>query len=136
MTTTVNDIEHIESQSLYGVGVIRVYFQPGREDRSRGIAQVTAIAQTMLRRMPPGTTPPLHPAVQRLERADPAARRCSSDTLTRAARSTTRQQLHPHAAGDVQGARAAAVSAASSGRCMVDLDPEALYAQRPLAAAT
>src|SRR5262245_48438244 len=58
MTTTVNSIEHIESQSLAGVGLIRVFFQP---DASIGSAdaEVTAINQTLLRIMPPGTTPPL-----------------------------------------------------------------------------
>ncbi len=58
MTTTVNDIEHIESQSLLGVGVIKVFFYPGTNMGS-AVAQVTAICQTSLRQMPPGTTPPL-----------------------------------------------------------------------------
>src|ERR1700733_1802905 len=57
MTTTVNDIEHIESQSYSGVSVTRVFFQPkARIDMA--LAQVTAIAQTLLRIFPPGTTPP------------------------------------------------------------------------------
>ena len=58
MTTTVNDIEHIESQSLAGVGVIKVFFQP-RASVDAAVAQVTAINQTILRLMPTGTTPPL-----------------------------------------------------------------------------
>ena len=58
MTTTVNDIEHIESQSLNGIGVIKVFFQPNVKI-DRRVAQVTAICQTVLRQMPPGTTPPL-----------------------------------------------------------------------------
>ena len=58
MTTTVNDIEHIESQSLGGVGVIKVFFQPGASVDA-AVAQVTAINQTVVRVMPPGTTPPL-----------------------------------------------------------------------------
>lgn len=57
MTTTVNDIEHIESQSYSGVSVTRVYFQPNvRIDMA--LAQVTAISQTLLRIFPPGTFPP------------------------------------------------------------------------------
>src|ERR1700674_2216464 len=57
-TTTVNNIEHIESQSFYGVGVVRVYFHP--ETRIEGgVAQLTAIAQTILKVLPPGTTAPL-----------------------------------------------------------------------------
>ncbi len=58
MTTTVNDIEHMESQSLGGVGVIKVFFQPGASVDA-AVAQVTAINQTVVRVMPPGTTPPL-----------------------------------------------------------------------------
>jgi len=58
MTTTVNDVEHIESQSLSGRSVIKVFFQPNvRIDMA--VAQVTAISQTLLRGMPPGTNPPL-----------------------------------------------------------------------------
>ncbi len=57
MTTTVNDIEHIESQSYPGASAIRVFFQPGARVEA-GVAQVTAINQTLLRAMPPGTTPP------------------------------------------------------------------------------
>src|SRR6185369_8379194 len=61
MTTTVNGIEHIESQSLngsgIGAGVIRVFFQPDVQIAS-AVAEVTAINQTILRVLPPGTTPP------------------------------------------------------------------------------
>ncbi len=58
LTTTVNDIEHTESQSLLGVGVIKVFFYPGT-NIDAAVAQVTAICQPMIRQMPPGTTPPL-----------------------------------------------------------------------------
>ncbi len=58
LTTTVNDIEHTESQTLNGIAVIKVYFQPN-VNISQAVAQVTAIAQTALRTYPPGTTPPL-----------------------------------------------------------------------------
>src|SRR5205823_15102781 len=57
MTTTVNDIEHIESQSYNGVSVTRIYFQPNAKVEV-ALAQVTAISQTLLRIFPPGTTPP------------------------------------------------------------------------------
>src|ERR1700712_4973514 len=57
LTTTVNDIEHTESESYQGVSVIRVYFQPSVKIEL-AIAQITSIVQTMLRRMPPGTFPP------------------------------------------------------------------------------
>ena len=58
LTTTVDDIQHIESQSLNGVGVVKVFFQPGT-NIAKAIAQITAISQTQLRQLPPGTTPPL-----------------------------------------------------------------------------
>ena len=57
MTTTVNDIEHIESQSLNGIGVIKVFFQP-HVNIGSAIAEITAIGQVQLRSLPPGTTPP------------------------------------------------------------------------------
>ncbi|KAF1051663.1 MAG: Multidrug resistance protein MdtC [Stenotrophomonas maltophilia] len=58
LSTTVNDIEHIESQSLPGIGVVKIYFQPGVDIRTAN-AQVTAVSQTVLKQMPPGITPPL-----------------------------------------------------------------------------
>jgi uncharacterized protein (TIGR03000 family) len=57
LTASVNDIEHIESQSLDGVGVIRIYFQPGAKI-AEAEAQVTATCQTLLKVMPPGITLP------------------------------------------------------------------------------
>ncbi|MBV9876683.1 MAG: efflux RND transporter permease subunit, partial [Verrucomicrobia bacterium] len=58
LTTTVDNIEHIESQSLYGVAVVKVFLQPGTS-LAAGVAQVTSISQAALRQMPPGMTPPL-----------------------------------------------------------------------------
>ncbi len=57
MTTTVNDIEHIESQSLNGIAVIKVYFQP-HVNIASAVAQIDSISQVQLRSLPPGTTPP------------------------------------------------------------------------------
>ncbi|MGT2452386.1 efflux RND transporter permease subunit [Cupriavidus basilensis] len=58
LTNSVDDIEHIESQSLSGVAVIKIFFHPGA-DINRAIAETSSGAQSMLRNMPPGTTPPL-----------------------------------------------------------------------------
>jgi multidrug efflux pump subunit AcrB len=58
LTTTVNDIEHIEGTSYTGVGIVKVFFQPGTDIRTAN-AQVTAISQTVIRQMPPNITPPL-----------------------------------------------------------------------------
>ncbi len=58
VTTLVNDVEHIESQSLNGIAVVKIYFQPGANIQT-ALAQTTAIVQTILRFLPPGTTAPL-----------------------------------------------------------------------------
>jgi multidrug efflux pump subunit AcrB len=58
LTTTVNNIEHMESNSYDGFGIIKIFFQPG-VTISQAVAQVTAVSQTILRQLPPGTTPPL-----------------------------------------------------------------------------
>ena len=58
LTTTVDNIEHIESQSLYGIAVVKVFLQP-TANIQQGIAQITAVSQTQLRQLPAGTTPPL-----------------------------------------------------------------------------
>jgi len=58
LTTTVNDIEHIAANSYNGVGIIKIFFQPNVDIRTAN-AQVTAIAQTMIKQLPPGATPPL-----------------------------------------------------------------------------
>src|ERR1700744_2203824 len=58
LTTTVNDIEHIESQSMYGTGIVKIFFQPTVDIRT-ATAQVTSVSQTAIRQMPAGTQPPL-----------------------------------------------------------------------------
>jgi multidrug efflux pump subunit AcrB len=58
LTTTVSDIEHIESQSLASITVIKIFFQPGANIQT-AIAQVVASEQTQVRQLPPGITPPL-----------------------------------------------------------------------------
>ncbi len=57
MTTTVNDIEHIESQSLNGIAIIKIFFQP-HVNIASAVAQITSISQVQLRSLPQGTTPP------------------------------------------------------------------------------
>ncbi len=58
LTTVVDNIEHVESQSLYGIAVVKVFLQPNASI-DRAIAQIAASSQTQLRQLPPGTTPPL-----------------------------------------------------------------------------
>jgi multidrug efflux pump subunit AcrB len=57
LTATVNDIEHVESQSLRRIAVVKVFLQPGAKI-DLAVAQVTASAQSNLRQLPPGTQPP------------------------------------------------------------------------------
>ena len=58
LTTTVNDIEHITANSYYGIGIVKIFFQPYVDIRTAN-AQVTSVSQTILKQMPPGATPPL-----------------------------------------------------------------------------
>ncbi|MBC7697492.1 MAG: efflux RND transporter permease subunit [Bacteroidia bacterium] len=58
LTTTVNDIEHIEANSYTGFGIVKIFFQPGVNVATAN-AQVTAISQVVIKQMPTGTTPPL-----------------------------------------------------------------------------
>ena len=58
LTTTVDNIEHIESESLFGIAVVKIYLQP-TASVPRGIAQVTSVSQAILRQLPTGATPPL-----------------------------------------------------------------------------
>ncbi|HEU0095770.1 MAG TPA: efflux RND transporter permease subunit, partial [Rhizomicrobium sp.] len=58
LSTAVNDIDHIESQSLSGVGIVKIFFHPGVDIRT-ATAQVTSLSQTVLKQMPSGITPPL-----------------------------------------------------------------------------
>src|SRR6516165_433669 len=125
LTASVNDIEHIESQSLDGVGVIRIYFHPGAKI-AEAEAQVTATCQTLLKIMPPGITPPY--IVRYSATSVPIVQiAVSSDTLTE-------QQIFDYAAnfiiqrlGTVQGARVPQPWGGKQRQVMVDLDLEALY---------
>jgi len=58
LTTTVDNIQHIESQSLYGVAVVKVFFQP-TASIDKALAQIAAVSQTQLKQLPQGTNPPL-----------------------------------------------------------------------------
>jgi multidrug efflux pump subunit AcrB len=125
LTTSVNDIEHIESQSLFGVGVIRIYFYPGAKIEA-AVAQVTATSQAVLKVMPPGIQPPY--IVQYSATSVPIIQiAISSDTLTE-------QEVFDYASnfiiqrfGTVQGARVPQPWGGKWPQVMVDLDPDQLY---------
>src|SRR5215475_6774610 len=127
MTTTVNAIEHIESQSLQGVGLIRVFFQPDANIGSAN-AEVTAINQTLLRILPPGTTPPL---IIRY-----SASNVTILQLALQSPSLSEQQLYDYGLNfirtqlaSVQGAQVPLPWGGKVRSMMVDLDQTALYAK-------
>lgn len=126
MTTTVNDIEHMESQSLNGVAVIKVYFHPNARIEA-GVAQITAISQTLLGLFPPGMTPPL--VLQYNASSVPILQMAlESPTLTE-------QELYDYGLNfirtqlaTVQGASLPLPYGGKQRQVMVDLDPAALRA--------
>jgi multidrug efflux pump subunit AcrB len=128
MTTTVNDIEHIESQSYSGVSVIRVYFQQDAKVEL-ALAQITAIAQTILKIFPPGTTAPniikydasSVPIIQLgLE-----SKTLSEQELFDLGQNFIRTQL-----ATIQGAAVPLPYGGKFRQVMVDIDPDQLYAKQ------
>ncbi len=127
LTASVNGIEHIESQSLAGVGVIRIYFRPGASI-AEAEAQVTATCQNILRVMPPGITPPF--IVRYSATSVPIVQLAiSSDTLTEQQIFDYAQNFINQRLGTVQGARVPQPWGGRERQIMVSLDPDALYAQ-------
>ena len=125
MTTTVNDIEHIESQSYNGVAVIKVFFHEGAKVEA-GVAQITSITQTLLRIMPPGTTPPL--ILQYSASNVPILQ------LGLSSKSLSEQQLYDLGLNfirtqlaTIQGAQVPLPYGGKSAQVMVDIDPQKLY---------
>jgi CzcA family heavy metal efflux pump len=123
-TTTVNDIEHIESQSMLGVAVIKVFFHPGAKIEA-AIAQITAQAQSVTRVLPPGIVPP-NIIQYSASRVPILQLSVGSETLPEVqlfdyAQNSVRTQL-----ATVQGASVALPYGGKPRTIMVDLDPQAL----------
>ena len=127
MTTTVNGIEHMESQSMNGVGVIKVYFQPNVKIEE-AVAEITAVQQTILRVLPPNITPPL--IIRYSASSVPVLQLAvSSKTLSEQEfydynLNFVRQQL-----ATVQGASVPLPYGGKPRQIMVDINSEALYAK-------
>ena len=126
MTTAVNDIEHMESQSMYGVGVIKIFFHQGA-DTAVAQAQVTALVQTLLRFLPQGMTPPLivrysASSVPILQLAV-TSKTLPEEQLYDYAQNFIRTQL-----ATVQGASVTLPYGGKPRQVMVDLHPKALQA--------
>ena len=127
MTTTVNDIEHIESQTLRSTSVVKVFFQPGAKIEA-AIAQISAISQSGLRQMPPGTTPPFIIAYN--------ASSVPILQLALSGRGLSEQQLYDLGTNflrtqlaTVQGASIPLPYGGKQPQIQVDLDPAALQAK-------
>jgi len=126
-TTTVADLEHIESQSLPGVTVIKFFFQPGAKVEA-GVAQLTSISQTLLRIMPPGTTAPL--IVRYSASSVPILQLgLNSKTLSETQLSDFGTNVIRTQLATVQGASVPSPFGGKSRQIMVDLDIPSLQAK-------
>jgi multidrug efflux pump subunit AcrB len=125
LTTTVNDIEHIESNSYPGIAVIRVFFQPGVRVEG-AIAEITALSQTILRPLPPGIFPPN--IVQYDASSVPILQLgLSSDSLSQQELYDYGQNFIRTQLATVEGASVPLPFGGASPQIMVDLDPTAMY---------
>lgn len=127
MTTLVNDIEHIESQSTAGVGVIKVFLQP-HASVATAVAQISTTCQRMTREMPPGTPPPLiityNAANVPILQLGLGSKTISEQGLYDLAQNSLRVPL-----ATVQGAAIPLPTGGKVRQIMVDLDPAALQAR-------
>ncbi|MCL5746217.1 MAG: efflux RND transporter permease subunit, partial [Acidobacteria bacterium] len=126
-TTSVNDIEHMESQSLNGYGVIRVYFQPEAKIEA-AVAQLTSTSQSILRIMPPGMMPPT--IIRQSASSVPILQ------LSLSSRTLAEQQLFDYGINfvrtqlaTVQGAAIPPPYGGKMRQVMVDIDPEAMFSR-------
>ncbi|MGB6721059.1 MAG: efflux RND transporter permease subunit, partial [Terracidiphilus sp.] len=127
LTTAVNDIEHIESQTLVGVGIIKIYFQP-HVNIGQAVAQVSAISEVQLRQLPPGTFPPF--IIQYNASSVPvlqlglSGKGLTEQQLNDLATNTIRVQL-----ATIEGAQTPFPYGGKQRQIEVDLDPAALQAR-------
>lgn len=126
LTTTVNDIEHIESQSVPGYGIIKIYFQPS-VDITAAQAQVTAISQTQLKQLPPGITPPLMLAYN-ASSVPIIQLALSSDTLSQSALNDLAMNFIRPQLATVPGAQLPYAYGGAARQVQIDLDQSALHA--------
>ncbi|WP_213980440.1 efflux RND transporter permease subunit [Sphingomonas sp. dw_22] len=127
LTTTVNDIDHIESQSMQGIGVVKIYFQPGADIRT-ATAQVTSVSQTVLRQLPPGITPPLilnyNASTVPIVQLALSGKGMSEGQLFDIGQNTVRTNLVT-----VPGAAVPYPSGGKQRQVQIDLDPQALQSK-------
>ena len=128
MTTTVNDIEHIESQSYFGISIVRVYFQPNVKI-DMAVAQISAIANSATRAMPPGIFPP---NILRYDASSVPIIQLGleSKTLSEQEIYDLGQNFIRTPLATVQGAAVPGPYGGKQRQVVVDLDPTALYAKQ------
>jgi multidrug efflux pump subunit AcrB len=128
MTTTVNDIEHIESQSYYGVSVVHVYFQPNVKI-DMAMSQITAISNLTTRAMPPGIFPP---NILKYDASSVPILQLGleSKTLSEQEIYDLAQNFIRTPLATVQGASVPGPYGGKQRQVVVDLDPNALYAKQ------
>jgi CzcA family heavy metal efflux pump len=122
--TTVNDIEHTESQSLNGISVVKYFFQP-QADRVLSYSQITGVSQTALRSLPPGTTPPFILAYD-ASTVPIIQLALSSDTLSESAIFDIGNNIIRTALATIPGAAVPYPYGGKQRQVQVDLDPKAL----------
>ncbi len=126
VSTTVNDIEHIESQSLTGTGVVKVFFQPN-VNINAAQAQVTAISQTILKQLPSGATPPII-LVYNASSVPIVQLALSSDTLSQTELFDLAQNFIRPALTTVAGVQMPYPYGGAQRQVQIDLDQHALRA--------
>src|SRR4051794_35655307 len=126
-STTTNDVEHIESQSMTGVSVIKVYFQPNA-DIPTGVAQIAAISQSVIRNLPPGIQPPI---IIRFNATDVPLIQVGvgSPTLSLADVNDYASNFVRLPLATIQGATVPYASGGVPRQVNVDLDPVRMYAK-------
>jgi multidrug efflux pump subunit AcrB len=128
MTTSVNDIEHIESQSYTGVALIRVYFHPNAKPEM-AMAQITAMAQSITRGMPPGIFPP---SILKYDASSVPILQLGleSKTLSEQEIQDLGQNFIRTPLATVQGAAVPSPYGGKQRQIVVDLDPSQMYAKQ------
>src|SRR3984885_12351894 len=128
MTTTVNDIEHIESQSYYGISIVKVYFQPNVKI-DMAMAQITAQSNSVTRAMPPGIFPP---SILKYDASSVPIIQLGleSKTLSEQEIQDLGQNFIRTPLATVQGASVPGPYGGKQHQVVVDLDPNALYAKQ------
>src|SRR5581483_7770703 len=126
-TTTVNDIQHMESQSLPGLSIVKVFFQP-TANVDAGVAQLAAASQAVLHSLPPGMTPP---SILRYNASSVPILQLSisSDTLPEQSLYDYGYNFIRTQMSTIQGASFPLPFGGKPRAIMVDLDPQALFAQ-------